>query len=183
MAGGDAHMRGRGHHGGGRLPEVGIVDEAGAVVVGLGDDQRDRRGGPGDVPRAAPYLGQLAELIRIGDDDEIPVLAIRSRWRPPACLRDPVEVGGRHRAGLVAAHVAPGADGIPGLHGGVSPSVVRDISSQTIDMTWFAGIGARRDAFATVTGDLPRSAIIAPPASSTIPGPASLTAAGFAAEW
>src|SRR5271170_7693086 len=40
MAGADAQVGGGKHHGVGGLPEVVIVDEAGAVVVGLGDDER-----------------------------------------------------------------------------------------------------------------------------------------------
>jgi uncharacterized protein (DUF1684 family) len=45
-------------------------------------------------------------------------------------------------------------------------------------MIWFAGIGGCRHAFATVTGELRRSAIMTTPATSTIPGTAS-----FTAEW
>ena len=55
MAGADAQV-GRGERDGeGSLPEVVVVEETGAVVVGPGDDQRDGRGSSGDVPRAAPY--------------------------------------------------------------------------------------------------------------------------------
>ena len=76
VPGADAEIGGGEGHGIGGLAEVKVVDEAGAVVVGCGDDQGDGGGRSGDVPRAAPDGGQRAELIRVGDDDEILVLPV-----------------------------------------------------------------------------------------------------------
>src|SRR5262249_48285192 len=56
------------------------------------------------------------ELLPVGDDDEVPVLPVARRRGAPACLGDPVEVGGGNGVRSVRAHVPPGADGVPGLH-------------------------------------------------------------------
>lgn len=56
VAGADAEISGRQGHGVGGLTEVVVVDEEGAVVVGPGDDRRDRRRGSGDVPALRPTV-------------------------------------------------------------------------------------------------------------------------------
>src|SRR3984957_16241440 len=117
VPGADAEVSGGDHHGVGGLPEVVGIDQASVVVVDYGDDQRDRGGRAGDVPCAAPDRRQRAELVRVGDDDEIPMLPVGRRRSAPGCLRDPVQVLGRHRVGSIAADVTPGTDGVPGLHG------------------------------------------------------------------
>src|SRR5690242_152528 len=88
VAGAHAEVGRREHHGVGGLAQVVVVDQAGAVVVGLRDDDRDGGGRPGDVPGAAPHLGQRAELVRVGDDDEVPVLPVGGRRRPPGGFGD-----------------------------------------------------------------------------------------------
>ena len=57
VAGADAEIGGGEGHRVGGLPEVVVVKQAGAVVVGPGDDQRDGGGGSRDVPGAAPDGG------------------------------------------------------------------------------------------------------------------------------
>jgi hypothetical protein len=76
MAGADAEIGGGESHRVGGLPEVVVIEEPGAVVIGPGDRQREGGGGSGDVPRAAPDAGQRAEPVRVGDDDEVPVLPL-----------------------------------------------------------------------------------------------------------
>jgi phytoene dehydrogenase-like protein len=116
VAGADAQVRRGQHDRVGGLAEVVLVHHLGALVLGVREDERDRRGGARDVPRALPDRRQRLELLRVGDDDEVPVLPVARRRGPPAGLGDPVEIGGGNGVLRVRAHVPPGADGVPGLH-------------------------------------------------------------------
>src|SRR6516225_11584442 len=116
VAGSDSQVRGGDHHGERGLTEVVVADEPAAVVVILGDDHADGGGCPSDVGGAAPYGGQRAQLLPVGDDDEVPVLPVARGGRPPARLGDAVEVGVGNRIGPVGPDVATSADGVPGFH-------------------------------------------------------------------
>src|SRR3954451_19161000 len=116
VPGADAQL-GRGdHHERGRLADV-VADAPGLLVVWLLGDQGDGRRRAGEV-RAAPRprLGQLDELLAVGDDDEVPRLPVRRRRRPPAGLEDALEVVAGDRLVGVLAHVAARPDDVPGLH-------------------------------------------------------------------
>src|SRR5215472_18172223 len=117
VAGADSQVCGGDHHGVRGLTEVVVADEPAAIIVILGDDHADGGGCPRDVAGAAPYGGQCAELLPVGDDDEVPVLPVARRGRPPACLGDSVEIGVGHRIGPVGPYVATSTDGVPGFHG------------------------------------------------------------------
>ena len=125
VAGADAEVGGGERHGVGGLPEVVVVDEAGAVVVGpRGRPARWRR----PLRRCAPRRARRSDSARSWSGSvtmtKSQCCRLDADGARQACLRDPVEVGGRHRVGLVAADVAPGTDGVPGLHGGLSFIVV-----------------------------------------------------------
>lgn len=77
VAGAYAEVSGGNRHRSSCLPEVVLVDELGAFVGGFGDNQRDGGRGGGDVARSPPHRRKLLELSSIGDDDEVPVLAVR----------------------------------------------------------------------------------------------------------
>src|SRR3954452_7147988 len=117
VPGADAQV-GRGdHHERGRLAEV-VGDALADLVVGrvLGD-QGDGRRRAGDVRAALrPGLGQLDELLAVGDDDEVPRLPVRRGRRPPAGLEDLLELLAGDGLVGVLAHVAACPDGVPCLH-------------------------------------------------------------------
>ena len=69
-----------------------------------------------DVAGALPHRGQLGQLLAVGDDDEVPLLAVRRRRRAPPGLEDAIEVGRLDRLVGVGPHVAAGPDGVPCLH-------------------------------------------------------------------
>src|SRR5215831_256500 len=113
----DSQVRGGDHHGERGLTEIVVADEPAAVVVILRDDHANSGGGPRDVSGAPPDGGQCAQLLPVSDDDEVPVLPVARRRRPPARLGDPVEVGVGNRIGPIGPDVAPSTDGVPGFHG------------------------------------------------------------------
>jgi aminoglycoside phosphotransferase (APT) family kinase protein len=113
----DAEVRGGDHDGVRGLAQVVVADELAVLVVVLRDDQRDGGRCPGDVAGAPPHGRHRPQLLPVGDDDEFPVLPVARGGRSPARFGDAVEVGVRNRVGPVAADVAAGADGVPGLHG------------------------------------------------------------------
>src|ERR1700759_187910 len=76
MAGADAEVGRRDHHRVGGLTKVVTVNDLHAPVGRLGDAQHDRGRRLGDVAGALPGLRQLGELLGVGDEDEIPVLAV-----------------------------------------------------------------------------------------------------------
>src|SRR5262245_18185285 len=76
----------------GRLPEVVLEETRSARLVGTRGDDCDRRGGTGDMTRAAPHSGQSLQPRAIGDNDEVPRLPVACRGRAPAGLEDLVEV-------------------------------------------------------------------------------------------
>src|SRR5215469_13844340 len=80
------------------------------------DSQVCGGGRPRDVGGAAPYCGQGAELLTVGDDDELPVLPVARGGRAPARLGDPTEIGVGHRIGPVGPDIATSTDGVPGFH-------------------------------------------------------------------
>src|SRR5215472_16872469 len=116
VAGADSQVCGGDHHGVRGLTEVVVADEPAAIIVILGDDHADGGGCPRDVAGAAPYGGQCAKLLPVGDDDEVPVLPVARRRRAPARLGDPVEIGVGHRIGPVGPNVSTSTDGVPGFH-------------------------------------------------------------------
>ena len=73
-------------------------------------------GRPGQVARAPPDPRQRLQLGPVGTDHEVPALQVLRGGRAPARLDDAVELLGCERPVLVEAHVAPRADGVPGLH-------------------------------------------------------------------
>ena len=113
----DTEVRGGDHHRVRGLAQVVLADDPAVVVVVLRDDQREGGGRPGDVAGAAPDGGQRLQLLAIRHEDEVPVLPVGRRGRPPARFGDAFEVGVRDRVRLVAADVAAGTDGVPGFHG------------------------------------------------------------------
>ena len=116
MPGADAEVGGREHDRVGGLADVVLVDDAAAFVRRFGQDKRDGGRGAGDVPGAPPDRGQLAQLGAVGDDDEVPVLAVGRRGGAPAGFEDAIEVGPGQGIVSVGTDVAARANSIPGLH-------------------------------------------------------------------
>ena len=116
MAGADSEVGGREHHGHRRLTEVVLEPVSVELVGGFGRDKGDRGRRLGDVAGVLPDLGQPRELVAVGDDDEVPRLPVARRRGPAAGLEDLVEMVRRQRVCGKAADVAPGSDGVPGLH-------------------------------------------------------------------
>ena len=79
MAGADAEVGGRDHHGHRGLAQVVLIEELASLIGRHGGNQRDSRRSRRDVPRALPHGGQFLQSLRIGDDHEIPGLAVRRR--------------------------------------------------------------------------------------------------------
>ena len=69
--------------------QVVLVNHPRPVIGRLRDDQHDRRGCMGDVPGSLPDGRKLGQLLAVGDEDEVPVLQVRGRRRPPPGFRDP----------------------------------------------------------------------------------------------
>jgi len=68
------------HHGHRRLPQVVLVEQLPSLIGRHRGNQRNRRRSRRDMPRALPHRGQRLQSLRIGDDHEIPWLAVRRRW-------------------------------------------------------------------------------------------------------
>jgi hypothetical protein len=93
----DTEVGGGERHRHDRLAEVklGPVE----LVVGRRPDHDDGRGRLGDVRGPAPHPGQRAQLLAVGDEDEVPRLPVLRGGGPAARLEDLVQVG--RRDGLV----------------------------------------------------------------------------------
>ena len=81
----DAEVGG-GHRHDNSLAEVVLIDELSALIGRHRNHPGDGGRGRRDVARALPHSRQFAELIRIGDDQEVPGLAVRRRRRSPTGL-------------------------------------------------------------------------------------------------
>src|SRR5690242_450204 len=116
MTGPDPQV-GRGdHHRHRGLADVVVVGDYPTLVGRHGNRDGNRGRGPGDVAGAPPDRGQLLQLVGLGDDDEVPRLAVLRRRRAPAGFGDAVQVVGRYRLRLVLPHIATCADRVPSFH-------------------------------------------------------------------
>src|SRR5256885_15056556 len=80
----DAEIGGRKHDVRRGLTEVVLQPRPTLIVVGHCRDQRDRRGRPGNVAGALPYLREISQGVAVRDDDEVPRLPVARRRRTPS---------------------------------------------------------------------------------------------------
>src|ERR1700727_2997632 len=117
----DTQIGGREHHRHRRLADVVLVSHVSPLIRRYWQYESDCGRRPRDVTGALPDRRKFLQLSRIGDDDEVPRLAVLRRRRPPAGLSDPVQIVFRYRLRLVLPYVAPGTYRIPRFHR-ISPS-------------------------------------------------------------
>jgi len=80
MAGADAEVGGLEHHRHRGLAQVVLIEELPSLIGRHRGNQRDSRRGRRDMAGALPHSGQFLQPIPIGDNHEIPGLAVRRRW-------------------------------------------------------------------------------------------------------
>src|ERR1700761_6692873 len=91
VAGADPQVGGRYHHRHRGLTHVVLVGHLPAFTGRYWQDEGDRGRGPRDVTGSLPDGGKLLELVPVGDNHEVPGLAVFRRRRPPPGLSDTVQ--------------------------------------------------------------------------------------------
>ncbi len=87
LAAADAKARRCDHHLHRRLAHIETI-EVRLVTFSSPQNDRDYGGSAGDPAGSLPHSSELLLRVGVGDDDEVPPLAVASRWCSPCCLEN-----------------------------------------------------------------------------------------------